>query len=336
MTRPTIYDVAHRSGFSIKTVSRVLNGEAGVRSETVTLVQGAIADLDYHPNPSAQHLGGGRSRTIGIVVDSLDDPYFGEVIAVLESRAVEAGMDILVASTGIDEERATTQVRRLVRRGVAGLIVAPFGDESRARASLPDDVPVVVIDRRCGIEDKDVVRVTDRQGALEGVRHLIQHGHRRVAFLGETDEFTTVQDRLAGYSDALDEAGIALDPSLVETRCWTSAAARELVLSMFTGTHDPTAIFASTPLVGFGVLQGLKRLARQDVAVVVFGDFPLAELMTPPTTVVDQRPAGLADAAFDHLSRRLDDPGAPVVDTVLPTRLVTRGSGELRPGGRHP
>ena len=331
MSEPTIYDVARESGFSIKTVSRVINGESGVRRETVALVEAAIKRLDYHPNPAARRLGGGRLSTIGLVVDSLNDPFFGEVIAVVERRAVEMGMDVLVASTGMDAERFRTQVERLVRRGVSGMIVAPFGDDASARESLPDDVPVVVIDRQCGIEDKDVVRVTDHEGAHEAVGHLIAHGHRRIAFFGETAEFSTVQDRLDGFTDAIVEAGLQVEPGLVETRCWSAEVAYPLALAMLAPADAPTAVLASTPLVGLGVLRALKRLDRQDIALVVFGDFPLAELMTPPTTVVDQRPTALAHAAFDHLTRRLDDARAPVVETVLPTRLVKRGSGELPP-----
>ncbi|HYN68539.1 MAG TPA: LacI family DNA-binding transcriptional regulator, partial [Ornithinibacter sp.] len=136
MSEPTIYDVARESGFSIKTVSRVINGASGVRAETVALVEAAIKALDYHPNPAAQRLGGGKLPTIGVVVDSLNDPFFGEVIAVTERRAQEMGMDVLVASTGMDELRARTQVERLVRRGVAALLVAPFGDDASARAAL--------------------------------------------------------------------------------------------------------------------------------------------------------------------------------------------------------
>ena len=331
MSEPTIYDVARQSGFSIKTVSRVINGENGVRPETIARVEAAIKHLDYHPNPAARRLGGGRLSTIGLVVDSLNDPFFGDVIAVVERRAVEMGMDVLVASTGMDAERARTQVERLVRRGVSGLIVAPFGDDASAREALPDDVPVVVIDRQCGIEDKDVVRVTDHEGAHQAVGHLVAHGHRRIAFFGETAEFSTVQDRLVGFTDAMVEAGLEVEPALVETQCWSADVAYPLALAMLAPADAPTAVFASTPLVGLGVLRALKRLRRQDIALVVFGDFPLAELMTPPTTVVDQRPVALAHAAFDHLARRLDDPQAPVVETVLPTRLVQRGSGELPP-----
>jgi LacI family transcriptional regulator len=330
-SRPTIYDVARESGFSIKTVSRVLNGENGVRPETVSVVEAVITRLDYHPDPAARRLGGGRLPTIGMVVDSIDDPFFGEVIAVVEARAVAMGMDVLVASTGMDAERSRTQVQRLVRRGVSALVVAPFGGNDEVRGSLPDDVPVVVLDRQCGVEDRDVVRVTDREGAHEATRHLVAHGHRRIAFLGKTAGFSTVQDRLSGYTDALVEAGVGVDPDLVATTCWTPEDAHDVVAGMLTSRSSPTALLASTPLVGLGVLRALKHLGRRDTALVVFGDFPLAELMTPPTTVVDQRPTALAHAAVDHLARRLRDPRAPVVETVLPTRLVPRGSGELPP-----
>ncbi|HSO66025.1 MAG TPA: LacI family DNA-binding transcriptional regulator [Ornithinibacter sp.] len=331
MSEPTIYDVARESGFSIKTVSRVINGESGVRSETVALVEAAVRRLDYHPNPAARRLGGGRLSTIGVVVDSLDDPHFGAVIAVIERRAVEIGMDVLVASTGMDVARARTRVGRLVRGGVSGMIIAPSGDDVSARESLPDDIPVVIIDRRCGTTDKDVVRVTDHEGAREAVGHLVSHGHRRIAFLGGSAELSTVRDRLVGFTDAITEAGLRVEPGLVETGCRSAEEAYPLALAMLAPAGAPTAVFASTAPVGLGVLRALKRLDRQDIALVVFGDFPLAELMTPPTTVVDQRPTALAHAAFDHLARRLHDAGAPVVETVLPTRLVQRGSGELPP-----
>ena len=227
-----------------------------------------------------------------------------------------------------------------MRRGVAALLVAPFGDDATARAALPDGIPVVVIDRRCGIDDKDVVRVTDHEGAREAVRHLIAHGHTRIAFLGETEEFTTVQDRLAGYTDALVEAGLVVEPELVETRCWNNEVAYPLALAMLAPADGPTAVFASTPLVGLGVLRALKRLDRQDVAVVVFGDFPLAELMTPPTTVVDQRPTALAPrglrpprapARRPALARRRDRPAHPpdparVRRAATPTGIVVTGA----------
>jgi LacI family transcriptional regulator len=266
-------------------------------------------------------------------VDSVDDPFFAQVIAVIEARAMDAGMDVLVASTGMDETRMRTQIRRLARRGVAGLVVAPFGDTRTVEEALPDDVPVVVIDRKCGVTSKDVVRVTDEQGATDAVRHLVARGHRRIGFLGKLSAFDTLVDRFNGYERALTEAGIEVDPQLVETRAWTSDEAYPYALAMLATSDAPTAVFAASPMMGLGVLRAQQRLHRQDVALVIFGDYPVAELMTPPTTVVDQRPVALADTAFDHLVRRIQDPDAEVLDTVLPTLLVPRGSGELAPRG---
>lgn len=331
MSRPTIYDVARESGYSIKTVSRVINEAPNVRDETVARVRAAIELLQYHPDPAAQRLGGGKLPTIGVLVDSIDDPFFAQVVAVIEARAMNVGMDVLVASTGMDQHRMRTQIQRLARRGVAGLVIAPFGDEKVVAEALPHDVPVVVIDRKCGVTDKDVVRVTDEQGATDAVRHLVARGHRRIGFLGKTSAFTTLVDRYAGYERALGEAGIEVDPRLVETRAWSAEEAYPYALAMLATPEAPTAVFAASPMMGLGVLRAQQRLHRQDVALVIFGDYPVAELMTPPTTVVDQRPSAIADTAFDLLVRRIQEPEAEVLDTVLPTLLVPRGSGELAP-----
>ncbi len=331
MSRPTIYDVARESGYSIKTVSRVINAAPNVRRETVARVRAAIELLQYHPDPAAQRLGGGKLPTVGVVVDSIDDPFFAQVVAVIEARAMDVGMDVLVASTGMDESRMRTQIQRLARRGVAGLVIAPFGEEAKVAEALPDDVPIVIIDRKCGVSTKDVVRVTDAQGATDAVRHLVARGHRRIGFFGQTATFTTIVDRYAGYEKALAEAGVEVDPRLVETRAWTADEAYPYALAMLATPDAPTAVFAASPMMGLGVLRAQQRLHRQDVALVIFGDYPVADLMTPPTTVIDQRPTALADTAFDHLVRRIQDPAAEVLDTVLPTLLVPRGSGELAP-----
>lgn len=327
MTGPTIYDVARESGVSIKTVSRVINGAPNVRDTTSQRVNEAVKRLHYHPNPAARYLSGGKLPTIGVVVDEISDPFFSGVIAVVERRAMQIGMDVLVASSGMDQLRMRTQIQRLVRRGVSALIIAPVGAE--ARAALPDKVPTVVIDRRSGISDKDVVRAGDEKGALEAVRHLLRHGHRHVAFVGMTSAFTTVQDRYTGYEKALREAHLEPEPHLVETRGWTSEEAYPHVLCMLASPHAPTAIFAATPMMGIAVLRAQRHLHRQDVALVVFGDFPTADLMTPNTTVVDQRPTQLAETAFSHLVRRMEAVDAVPQETIIATVLVPRGSGEL-------
>lgn len=330
---PTIHDVARVAGVSIKTVSRVTNGENSVAPRTVTAVNAAIRQLNYHPNHAARQLRTGASHTIGVVVDSLADPFFARLISVFEERALAKGMDILVASTGADGDRAQTQIARLVRRNVRGLIVTPFGEDAAKTLPLPDNLPTVLVDRRGGIDRFDSIRVEDEAGARAAVEHLLSHRHRRIAFIGVSPSFSTANDRLAGYQQALLQAGAPRAKSLIESVCEDRETAIAVTDRMLALKNPPTAIFAASPLPGEGVIKALQRAGRSDVALVIFGDFPLADLLVPAITVIDQDPTGLAHAAMDRLEARIGGDDRERTDIVLPTRLVVRGSGEVPPPG---
>jgi LacI family transcriptional regulator len=328
----TIHDVARVAGVSIKTVSRVLNGESNVAAATAALVHQAIAELDYHPNHAARALRTGASDTIGVIVDSLSDPFFAKLISVFEDRATAAGMDVVVASTGADEDRARMQMTRMVRRNVRGLLVAPFGP-SLAALPEPGVVPTVLIDRHVEGSPYDEVIVDDEAAALTAVTHLLEHGHTKIGFLGESLRFSTVHDRLKGYRRALDAHAVSLTPEYVHTACWDSDTAMRLTKAMLGLEDAPTAIFASTPITGIGVLSGLRAIGRSDVAVVVFGDFPLSTVLEPAITVVDQVPLDLANTAMDRLLARLGGDTSAPTSTVVATQFIVRGSGELPPAG---
>lgn len=327
----TIYDVAHAAGVSIKTVSRVINGAPNVRPGTAAAVQRAIDDLGYRPNAAARSLAAGRNDTIGVIVDRLQDPFFGQIVAVAEARALELGMDVLVASTGVEGHRATAHLARLVQRGVAGMLIAPFGDDDPIWREIPRDRPVVLIDRRCGVQGLDVVRADDEQAAKAAVEHLITHGHKRIAFMGAPMRFSTVSDRLDGYLAALAAHGIPADPTIIETQCADATDSTQLLRPRLDAAAPPTAVFSSTPMIAEGVVRALALAGRRDVAHVAFGDFPLADVTSPPTTVIDQCPETLAHAAMDRLLARISGTELAPEDIVLPTRLIPRGSGELLP-----
>jgi len=329
----TIHDVARSAGVSIKTVSRVLNGESNVAAPTAALVHAAIAALDYHPNLAARSLRTGASDTIGVIVDSLSDPFFAKLISVFEDRATAHGMDILVASTGADEERARMQVTRMVRRNVNGLLIAPFGPSLTALPE-PGVVPTVLIDRHTEGSAYDEVIVDDEAAAYTAVSHLIAHGHQRIGFVGESLRFSTVHHRLLGYRRALDDNAVTLTPEYVHTACWDSDTATKLTKAMLKLDEPPTAIFASTPVTGVGVLSGMRAVGRPDVALVVFGDFPLSTVIEPAVTVVDQVPVDLANTAMDRLLARLGGDTSPPTSTVVATQFLIRGSGELPPTDR--
>ena len=237
MSEPTIYDVAREAGFSIKTVSRVLNGEDGVRPETVARVRAAIERLDYHPGPPPgarwRQAADGRPRR-----RLAQRPVLrrGHRRRRAPSRRDGDGRPRRLDRHG--PPRNQSQIERLVRRGVAGLIVAPFGEGQAARGVLPDDVPVVVIDRSA--ESRTRTSSGSRTTTVpEAVRHLISHGHRRIAFLGETAEFTDRAGPAGGLLGRTGRGRITVDERLVETTCWDADAAYLLALALLAPPDAP-------------------------------------------------------------------------------------------------
>jgi LacI family transcriptional regulator len=220
-----------------------------------------------------------------------------------------------------------------VSRRVDGLIIVPAGpDQSYLLSDRRAGLAMVFIDRPPGFLDADVVLSENRGGARVGVRHLLERGHRRVAYLGDMQSISTARERFAGYREALRDAGITVDARLVrhDVRSIDEAAiaARELL----TGEPAilPTALFTSQNLITIGAIRALRGLGLQhSVALLGFDEVLLADLLEPGLTVVAQDPAAVGEAAADLLFRRLDGDTGPTQVRVIPTSLIVRGSGEI-------
>jgi LacI family transcriptional regulator len=172
----------------------------------------------------------------------------------------------------------------------------------------------------------------DLGGAREAVTHLARHGHRRVAFLDVTTPVTTTRRRLKGYRSALAENGLDESPDLICMPAESPDEAAADLVKRLAAPNAPTAVFSSNILCTMALVRALRQADRTDIAVVGFGDFPMAAVLTPAVTVVDQDPARLGHIAVERLLQRIEDPRAePRRRTVLPVRLIPRGSGELRP-----
>lgn len=326
----TIYDVADRAGVSIKTVSRVVTGSGAVSADTRRRVEAAVVALSYVPNLAARSLRVGAGDTIGVVVDSIADPFFAALTAAIEERALGRGMSVVIGSTARDRARVSGQVRRLVQQRVRGIVVAPVGDGADLAEAIGAR-PAVFVDRAADVPGVDVIRVADRAAARAAVAHLVAHGHRRIAFVGDITEVATTVERRLGYRDALREAGIAADPALVLGGCGETDTAARATADLLAGSSGTTAIFASNPRAGVGAITALHRMGRTDIALVSFGDFPLAAAVTPAVTVIDQDPYLMGSSAADRLLARISGDDAPAVDLRIPAPLVVRGSGEIPP-----
>ncbi len=241
------------------------------------------------PPPGA--LRTGTADAIGIVVDSLSDPFFATLVSVVERRALAAGISVLVASTGRSADRERTQVTRLTGENVCALLLAPAGDDHEYLAEAARNIPVVLVDRGWENSGYDTVRVHDRTGARMATDHLLAHGHTRIAFIGDISELPTIASRRGGYTDALSAVGSTPDRALDRANCAEDLDLIGATVDDLLGQPEPpSAIFASNPRAGLGVARALHRSGRTDVALVSFGDFPLADSLTPAVTVIDQDP----------------------------------------------
>ncbi len=330
--RPTMNDVARSAGVSLKTVSRVVNGETTVAPDLVARVQAAVESLNYRPHIGASMLrrNDRRTRTIGVLLEDVGNPFSSAVHRAIEDEARTRGVHVLTGSLDEDPQRERELARAFAQRHADGLIIAPTGaDQGYLATELAPDAPVVFVDRPAQGFPGDTVLTTNVMGATEAVRHLVAHGHRRIAFLCDQPRIATARSRRRGYAEALAEAG--LEPAGVEELHHWSAA-ESATMALFNRAEPPTALFTGQNLITIGAVRALRRLRlHREIALVGFDDFPLADLVEPAVTVVAQDPAAMGRAAARALFERIDGDTRPPREFWIPTRLIRRGSGELPP-----
>jgi LacI family transcriptional regulator len=330
LSRARLADVARLAGVSAKTVSRVVSGHRNVSEETRLRVLEAAQRLRFRPNHLARDLRrGGVSTTVAFVMGDLRNPFYSSVAAGIESALAEHALTMIIAATGDDPAQEARVVGAMLERRVRSLLLVPIAvDQSYLDGERQLGTPVVCIDRPAHHLAADSVVFANRDGAAEAVRSLVAHGHRRIAFVG-SDVYTHLE-RLAGYRQALLEAGIPRSPAWERRDATTTSAAEQAVADLLSAPDPPTAILAGNNRASTGVLRALRDGDRR-VAFIGFDDFDLAD--TLGITVVAHDPEHMGREAVRLALARHSDLAAPPSQAVLPVRLIRRGSGEVRPTG---
>jgi len=329
--RATMIDVANLAGVSLKTVSRVINLEPGVRPDTAEKVIAAATELRYARNDIAASLRhGARSFTLGLVIEDVANPFYSAIAQAVEERARERSSMLITASAREDPVRERELVTALLRRRVDALLVVPTGNDHRYIDDAGFDTTTVFLDRPPARTKADTVLVENAAGARRAVEHLLAGGHTRIAFVGDDVRLFTARERLAGYRRALARARVADDPALVALGNGTSAAAKQATSDMMALPRDrrPTAVFTGNNLCTVGALHALNG-RRQRVALVGFDDFELADLLG--VTVIRTDPQRIGQLAAELAFARIDGEHGNPRRLVVPAKLVARGSGEIRP-----
>ena len=326
-------DVAALAGVSLKTVSRVVNGVSTVDPALAARVRDASGKLGYRPNLTASSLrrSDGRTATIGMLVEDAANPFSGVLMRAVENVARDRGVLVLFGSLDEDAGREQELAGTLIDRRVDGLLIVPASrDHSYLLKERAAGTCMVFIDREPRLLDSDAVISDNRTGAISAMNHLLDAGHRRIGYLGDRLSIATAAQRLDGYRHALELARIAVDERIIWHEASSEEAAIEATTRMMRLADPPTALFTGQNLVTIGASRALRALDLQDrVAMVGFDDFPLADLLRPGITVVAQDVTAIGKLAAEILFRRLDGDRTPARTHVLPTRLITRGSGEI-------
>lgn len=333
-TLPTLEEVARLAGVGTTTVSRVINGGERVSPSTLTKVRQVIDMLGYRPNQAARVLKGARTRTIGLIIPSIADPFFASVAEAAQAIARANDSLLIVTTTGNEPHAVIDNLNVLVSHRVDGLLIAPANTRSQSLSSLLAriTIPIVAIDRPIYDTNVSSILTDNFEGARSAVQHLVGHGRRNIVCLtGETTLFT-IQQRVRGYRAAVAAADI---PELVNTSVKDYKSAEYAIESLLSGPNPPDAFFTlknSTTIFAFEVLQKLGVSIPKQVALIGFDDFELASTLRPTISVIQQPVEEIGRVAAELLFEQMPGVGrkgsaaARTRRVTLETHLIRRAS----------
>jgi LacI family transcriptional regulator len=335
-THPTLSQVARKAGVGTTTVSRVINGGDRVSPKTLAHVRRVIETLGYMPNQAARTLKGHRTKTIGLVVPSIADPFFSSCAEAIQAIARSNDSLLIVTVTGNDPRNDLENLSVLIRHRVDGLIFVPADSQSHALRDLLDRVamPVVSIDRPVTNSSIASVVADNHKGAMNATQHLIDHGYKRIVCLTGESTLYTIRERMNGYRKTIESAHLT---PIFDTSVTDYKSAEYAIRIMLDNPNPPDAIFAlknSTTIYAFEALQKFNVAVPQSIALIGFDDFELASTVRPSISVIQQpveeigRRAAeiLFEQLFDERKNSLSASSRQPRQIKLKTHLIPRSS----------
>lgn len=309
MSKPTIEDVAKYANVSIATVSRVINQLGGVRAKTEARILHAIEELNYIPNAVARSMVKKSTKTIGIVIPDVSNPFFPAVVSGIEQKAREKGYFTMLCNTNESAETERELLQIFLERSVDGLIITTadeWGDQ--LKAVIDAKIPIVAIDRAIKKFEVDTVLVGNIDGAYQATRHLILQGHQKIAIICGPQHTTPGYERLVGYKRALEEYGLPVTAEYIVEGDFREESGNRLTKDLYRLPDRPTAIFSVNNLMTMGCMTALQEIGwklGEEVSFIGFDDVEIAAFIQPPLTVVSRPMRKLGEIAFDLLYDRM-------------------------------
>ena len=326
----TIKDIAKQAGVSHSTVSRALHGSNLISDETVERIRQIAVELGYFPSAAARSLKTNRSHALGVIVSTIDDPFFSEILQGIEEVAQKRGYSLLMAASQRDSEREQVIVQDMRERHVDGLVIcsASFSNSQQHRL-LEFGIPIVVINNQAAEDYRYSIYHDDVDGSRQVAHHLIELGHKRIAYLGNSLSGRTTLDRLTGFRQEMDAAGLAISAEYIYEipggRPEDGLAALDHFLNL---PERPTAIFCFNDMLAIGVLNGLHMAGiriPEDISVVGFDNIVFSAYTNPPLTTLDQPKRYIGAEAARLILGLLD----PLAEEEVPEQQIQKLKGKL-------
>lgn len=332
----SIRDVAKEAGVSVATISYVLNNrkDESISQETIDRVNAAIKRLNYIPNLSARSLVSKRSNLIGVLIPQwqpakefmFSNPYYGEFLSSVEYEARKNGFHIIISGTEADQNY--NQV--VQNRSLDGIIIVGMYPTGFYKELKLSQIPIILVDSYCNDHYFHSIGINDRHGGYLATRHLIEKGHKRIAFIsGMVKESGVNYYRLLGYKDALDEYGIDFDEKLIYVGDTDYEYGIEAGAKLANRKNEITAVFATADILAVGVIKGLKKNGLKvpdDISVVGFDDVFLTRISDPSLTTVKQNIAEKGKTATQILIKLINNEIKEKRDIIIPVDIVERDS----------
>jgi DNA-binding LacI/PurR family transcriptional regulator len=305
-------------------------GAAHVSARLRDQVSRASRELDYRPNRVARNLRVRATRTVGVVIPDILNPFFTSVVRGIEDVLQSEDYTLLLGNSDGQAERENLYLDTLRAEGVAGILFVPTNGRKDAYSSLGrTGIPLVAIDRSPVGLDVDLVTVTNEEGAHAAVVHLVAVGWKRIALIAGPSHLNVAQERERGYERALREASMPIDADLVRRADFQEQGGYDAMRSLLTQPERPTAVFVANNLMAMGALHAIGDAGLEiprDIGIVSFDDVPWGAWLRPPLTVVDQPTYDLGASAARILLNRFREPDRPFRKVILQTRLIVRAS----------
>ncbi|WP_182277965.1 LacI family DNA-binding transcriptional regulator [Granulicella sp. 5B5] len=325
--KATLVDVARAAGVGPMTVSRTINGHPYVSEATAKRVQAAIQKLGYRPNQAARMLTGQLSKSIGLIVPNVADPFFSVVSRAVQRAASSAGYTVWLAVSDCDPVTEAAEIEQMTNHPVDGIVLAPVNSRSKHLKALAEGpTPVVTIDRSIEIASTDSVEVENRTGAHLAIEHLRHHGYKRIYCVATDFHLRSIRLRVEAYEEYMHRERLTPRKLILSD----TGAALPWLKSLFDSRYPPQALFATNNACTIAVIEVLQTLGIQigkDVALVGFDDVSFYPLIRPAITAINQPVAELGRTATRLLLDRVHHHGpTEKVRVILPVSLITRES----------